>query len=217
MTLPSHGSLKLQLNCSDALPWPWESLLCSSLSLGGRNTPCVHSSSLAMPGMGRGTAYKHSLDEQASQGAQRTRCLSWRNALTCHAADQELRSFDSTQLLPLNCPDSLPPSVLNGRFKTISGFLLGCQSQWLAPTAGTRWEAFCSLVITNRTSFECPPAASGGSGESTFQHPLPSGRPQEWWLSDRWCWREGEKLAASSGAYYVETSAKSNGDIQHRL
>ena len=28
---------------------------------------------------------------------------------------------------------------------------------------------------------------------------------------------EGEKLAASLGVYYVETSAKSNGDIQHRL
>lgn len=100
-----------------------------SLPLGGRNAPCVHSSPLAMPGMGRGTAYKHSLDEQASQEAHRTRCLSWRNALTCHTADQELRSSDSTQLLPLNCLDSLPSSVLNGRFKTNSGFLLGCRGQ----------------------------------------------------------------------------------------
>lgn len=100
-----------------------------SLPLGGRNAPCVHSSPLAMPGMGRGTAYKHSLDEHASQEAHRTRCLSWRNALTCHTADQELRSSDSTQLLPLNCPDSLPSSVLNGRFKTNSGFLLGCRGQ----------------------------------------------------------------------------------------
>lgn len=135
VALPSHGSLRLQLSCSDSLPDPGS--LCfvvlvteaGSLPLGGRNAPCVHSSPLAMPGMGRGTAYEHSLDEQASQEAHRTRCLSWRNALTCHTADQELRSSDSTQLLPLNCPDSLPSSVLNGRFKTNSGFLLGCRGQ----------------------------------------------------------------------------------------
>lgn len=36
-------------------------------------------------------------------------------------------------------------------------------------------------------------------------------------MTERQVMEEGEKLAASLGVYYVETSGKSNGDIRHRL
>lgn len=62
-------------------PQLWESLLCSPGHGGSflftqwQVAPCFHSSLQAMPGMGRGRAYKYSLNEQASQYTYRTRRL----------------------------------------------------------------------------------------------------------------------------------------------
>ncbi|XP_036707794.1 ras-related protein Rab-39B-like [Balaenoptera musculus] len=86
---------------------------------------------------------------------------------------------------------------------------------WTKST-GTWQEAFCGLVITNRTSFESVPQRH----REVLEKAKPSnilflvvGHKSDLVVEGEVMPGGGEKLAASWGAHYVETSAESNSDI----
>ncbi|TEA33750.1 hypothetical protein DBR06_SOUSAS12810111, partial [Sousa chinensis] len=85
-----------------------------------------------------------------------------------------------------------------------------------AEPGGTWQKAFCGLVITNRTSFESVPQRH----REVLEKAKPSsifflvvGHKSDLVVEGEVMPGGGEKLAASWGAHYVETSTESKGDI----